>query len=412
MKMCCSFWDCWLNGSAQQTLPCINTWRGDCRLPGSPSKLTDGNPKAYHFQKRGPYCQPRIKCLLLEYLNNETLDFREHFRITRSSFRNLLKTLWDDTDTKSHGWSHETELLIFLFWLGCGAVFKVVSACFNTPRTTTFSVVNRVLERIISKLDRMVYFPTSEDLREIKASFASLARDNKFRSCAGVVGSCHIQVQAPESMHMDYYCRKRASYSIQMQAVCDHRGVFLDVFAGYPGSVPCSRVLENSPLFVGALYPPQGSTLLGDSSYPCIDAPVAIATPYGAPRDAVQRHFNAVHARACCVVEQAFALMKGRWKSVFTKPLQVSIQKAPQVVAACAAMHNVCTCLGDFSLEAVVEQCSLQGDEADGEAVEETDEALEAVEDDAAGTAWRDEIAARLVCPPSELHDHNYRLTV
>lgn len=363
-------------------------------------------------KKRGPYCQPRIKCLLLEYLNNETLDFKEHFRITRVSFRNLLKTLWDDIDTKSHGWSHETELLIFLFWLGCGAVFKVVSACFNTPRTTTFSVVNRVLARIVLKLDKMVHFPRPEDLREIEANFVSLACDDKFRGCAGVIGSCHVQIQAPESMHIDYYCRKRASYSVQMQAVCDHRGVFLDVFTGYPGSVHSSRVLKNSPLFVGALYPPRGSTLIGDSVYPCIDTPIAIMTPYSVPQNAVQKHFNAVHAKACCIAEQTFALMKGRWKSVFTKPLQVSLQKAPQVIAACAAMHNVCTRLGDFSLEAVVEECSLQGDETDVEVGEEIDEALEAVEDDAVATLRRNRVAAQLSCPPFELHDHNYRLTV
>ncbi|CAN7984082.1 unnamed protein product [Ixodes hexagonus] len=379
------------------------------RLPSSweAIRLTRRKPK-----KRGPYCQPRIKCLLLEYLNNETLNFKEHFRITRNSFRNLLKTLWDDVDTKSHGWSHETELLIFLFWLGCGAVFKVVSACFNTPRTTTFSVVNRVLNRIILRLDRIVHFPNSEDLQEIEASFANLVCDDKFRGCVGVIGSCHVQIQAPESMHMDYYCRKRASYSIQMQAVCDHGGVFLDVFAGYPGSVHGSEVLRNSPLFVGALYPPQGLTLLGDLVYPCINTPIAIVTPYSCPRDTVQRHFNAIHARACCVVEQTFALMKGRWKSVFTKPLQVSVEKAPQVIAACAAMHNVCTRLGDFSLEAVVEEYSLQGDETDGQVAEDMDEAPETMEDDAVATGRRDRVAAQLLCPPVELHDHNYRLTV
>ncbi|KAL1474023.1 hypothetical protein MTO96_021644 [Rhipicephalus appendiculatus] len=54
--------------------------------------------------------------------------------------------------------------------------------------------------------------------------------------------------------------------------------------------------------------------------------------------------------------------MKGRWRSVFTKSLEVSVCKAPDVVAACAAMHNVCMRMGDASPEELEEDVDIGGD--------------------------------------------------
>ncbi|XP_022081680.1 putative nuclease HARBI1 [Acanthaster planci] len=65
---------------------------------------------------------------------------------------------------------------------------------------------------------------------------------------AGRTDGTHVKIMPPGSRREDYLNRK-FFHSINMQAVCDHRGVFLDVFAGYPGSVRDSRVLKCSPLY-------------------------------------------------------------------------------------------------------------------------------------------------------------------
>ena len=55
------------------------------------------------------------------------------------------------------------------------------------------------------------------------------------------------------------------------QAVCDENMMFLDIVAGWPGSVHDSRVLRNSGLYQTAAIKFPGDThLLGDGGYPLL----------------------------------------------------------------------------------------------------------------------------------------------
>lgn len=56
-----------------------------------------------------------------------------------------------------------------------------------------------------------------------------------------------------------------------LQVICDENVVFLDVLAGWPGSVHDSRVLRNSDIFNQAMNRfPGNAHLLGDSGYPLL----------------------------------------------------------------------------------------------------------------------------------------------
>ncbi|RXN07706.1 integrin alpha-L-like protein [Labeo rohita] len=46
-----------------------------------------------------------------------------------------------------------------------------------------------------------------------------------------------------------------------VEAITDHWGKFLEIFVGYPGSVHDARVLRNSPVYTGSLYPPPGKCI-------------------------------------------------------------------------------------------------------------------------------------------------------
>ncbi|XP_064485995.1 putative nuclease HARBI1 [Ornithodoros turicata] len=340
--------------------------------------------------------------IMLEYLTDERLDFKQHFRISRQSFRILLGILWSDMPPRTHGWTREVELLTFLFWLGCGSAFRIVGCVFNIPRTTTFRMVHRALKAIVAKLHLMVFPTQVEKLDAVQQGFARLSRNKNFLGFVGAIDGCHVRVLAPVALHDDYINRKRF-YSVQLQAVCDHEGVFLDIFVGYPGSVHDSRVLRNSPLDQQSLYPPPGFAILGDSGYPCISSPIMLITPFKDPRTPVESRFNTLHSKARSVVERAFGLMKGRWRSVFTKALEVSVKKAPLVIAACAAMHNVCIRAEDFCAE------ELQ------EGSEEPEGMLAGnIEGEGDATRFRSELAARLSCPTSSSsvdHDYHHVLT-
>ncbi|KAM4712254.1 uncharacterized protein FYW61_021203 [Anableps anableps] len=133
-----------------------------------------------------------------------------------------------------------------------------------------------------------------------------------------------------------------------MQAIFDSNGRFLDIFVGYPGSVPDAGIMRNSSFYQARCYPPPGYILLGDESYPCLDSPIGLTTPYTEPVEGpLQALFNCHHSRARSVAERAFGVMKTRWRSTLSNTLEVKPAFAPQVVSSCAFLHNVCLDNGD-----------------------------------------------------------------
>ncbi|KAI2661133.1 Protein ALP1-like [Labeo rohita] len=139
------------------------------------------------------------------------------------------------------------------------------------------------------------------------------------------------------------------AHAASYKAITDHHGKFLDVFVGYPGSVHDSRVLRNSPVYAGSLYPPPGKCILRDGGYLCLSAPICLITPYREPvQNPVQARFNSKHSRARSIVERAFGMMKARWRSLYFKALEVSPVFVPEVVACCSVLHKLNLFNGDI----------------------------------------------------------------
>ncbi|KAJ8369591.1 hypothetical protein SKAU_G00096190 [Synaphobranchus kaupii] len=152
-------------------------------------------------------------------------DTKRDFRLARVTLNLLIETLEEDNTL---GWGKILEVLVFLNWLASATSYRVVSEAFGIP---------------------------SQDLEMVGAGFAHLARSPAFRRTAGSNDSCHIRVVPPAAESQDYLNRK-LFYSVQMQAICYHRGTFLNVFTGYPGSVHDAQILRLSDVYVHWQYPP------------------------------------------------------------------------------------------------------------------------------------------------------------
>ena len=167
--------------------------------------------------------------------------------------------------------------------------------------------------------------------------------------------------------------------SVQLQAVCDAKGKFLNTR--------------------DALYPPQGYFIVGDGGYPCISHPVAIITPYREPlQGRVQSRYNQHHAKARSIIERAFGMMKTRWRSLLFRALEVNHTFAPTVITACAVLHNICLTAGDI-LEPVQDSNDPPVPPP------------RPVRGERSGSVWRDRLAGQLSAPPLQmaaLQDHNY----
>ncbi|KAL7394000.1 hypothetical protein ABVT39_019127 [Epinephelus coioides] len=247
-------------------------------------------------------------------------DMKADFRLSRQAFTGLLTILSQERD---HGWGHHLEALIFVLWLAHGVSYRVTAQAFDVPKTTVF---------------RVVHTTTMQGPRSSSA-----------------IDGCHIRIKPPSRNKACYYNYK-GYYSIQMQAICDSMGRFMDIFVGYAGSAHNTRVLRNSPVYFRSLYPPPSYFLVGDGGYPCIEQPIAIVTPFRRPLPGVmEERFNKVHGRARSIIKRSFGLMKAWWQATLFKALEVRPHFVSEVPLACSFLHNICLAHGDVMEEEELE---------------------------------------------------------
>ena len=134
-------------------------------------------------------------------------------------------------------------------------------------------------------------------------------------------------------------------YAINLLAVCTPNLKFTYAYAGWPGSRTDSHVLQQSRLFQWAeeKYIPLAYYLVGDSGFALYHW---LMTPYSDSAKRVpttgqqSRDYNFNHASTRVVIEQAFALLKGRFRIL--KCMHVFLKHAALVTMACVVLHNMC----------------------------------------------------------------------
>ncbi|KAM3857067.1 putative nuclease HARBI1 [Diretmus argenteus] len=219
---------------------------------------------------------------------------------------------------------------------------------FDIPKTTVHRMVHRVTWAVVGLLKRIIHFPQGNDINDVGDGFARLAGSAHFNVVVGAIDGCHISVK-PRKADENCYPNRKLFYSIQLQAICDHRGRYVDICCGFPGSVHDSCVLKNSPVYLQQQYPPDGRCIIGDGGYPCLAAPIRLLTPYRPPNlNPVQARYNSMLSRARNIIERSFGMMKTRWRSIFFKTLEVSPTFAPAVITCCTILHNLCLDNGDI----------------------------------------------------------------
>lgn len=150
------------------------------------------------------------------------------------------------------------EVLVFLYWFGHGASYGVVSRVFSIPKTSVFRIVHSIASKIVALRIKCINFPNPQDLQKVGEGFARLGQSHFFKKCVGAIDGCHVRIKKPAGPDAQDYFNRKLFYSVQLQAIYDSNGFFLDTFVGYPGSVLDTRVLKNSPVNTHALYPPAG----------------------------------------------------------------------------------------------------------------------------------------------------------
>ena len=142
--------------------------------------------------------------------------------------------------------SVEERVAISIWKLSTSNEYRSLSELFGIGRSTVCEIVHDTCQHIvINLLLKYVKIPKGDKLKELVENF-ELTKG--FPQAVGAIDGTHILIIHPEQSPADY-CNRKGYYSIIMQGVVDFRGVFMDVYIGWPGKVHDARVFSNSDIY-------------------------------------------------------------------------------------------------------------------------------------------------------------------
>ncbi|XP_018406610.1 PREDICTED: putative nuclease HARBI1 [Cyphomyrmex costatus] len=225
------------------------------------------------------------------------------------------------------------------------AHFRSICERFNFGRSTALCITRRVVRALVQLAPVVIKWPTGERLNEVWTGFESTSG---FPKVIGAIDGTHINIPAPRG-NPESYVNRKGHHSIQLQAICDHKGLFTHCYVGHVGSVHDQRVFRQSEgqSYLGDITKfPQDSHLVGNLAYKLHEN---LLTPY---RDnghltRRQQNYNFCHASSRVVIERAFGLLKGRFRSLLAILAMARTDLIPMHILACCVLHNICLMKGD-----------------------------------------------------------------
>lgn len=244
----------------------------------------------------------------------------------------------------SAGWYLEKKLAMTLYHLKDQGLYGMTCNTYGCAKGT-LSVVLKEICNIISEYlgPQFIRYPTEkEDILKAKNEFL---KTFGFPQTIGCVDGTHIPIKQPVENAHDYFSYKM-KYTINCQAICDHKGQFIDVEIYWPGCVHDARVFANSnvqkkylektsQLFYNKLIPGEEcvpQVLLGYPAYPLLPY---LMKEYESCSSNEEVIFNTMLRSARNQIECTFGLLKSRWRI-----LQRLLDTGYIDIYTCFVLHN------------------------------------------------------------------------
>lgn len=192
---------------------------------------------------------------------------------------------------------------------------------------------------------RVIQWPNREDQQEISRNFAV----HGFPGIIGCIDGSHIKINAPKD-HPNSYVNRKGFHSLLLQAVCDHRMLFTDIYAGEAGSIHDYTLFRRSNLsrriLNGHVRFYNDSHMVGDLAYRLT---TFLLTKFKNNRDLNRRekNYNIILSKARVTIERAFAYLKGRFRRLkFLETIRLDL--AVLLISTGCILHNICILNGDL----------------------------------------------------------------
>ncbi|KAG1686943.1 Protein ANTAGONIST OF LIKE HETEROCHROMATIN PROTEIN 1 [Nymphon striatum] len=266
--------------------------------------------------------------------------------------------------------SVEKRVAVALWRLATNCEFRTLGSLFGIGCATASKICNQVCDAIVKHLTpTYVKFPSGENLRNICEGFQEIGR---LPLVCGAIDCCHIPIIGPKADKSDYYNIK-GFYSIILQGVADHNGLFIDVGAGWAGKSHDAKIFQSSnfhaklenglsndidPIQIGGveILP----YVIGDAAYPmshCLMKPY----PDDETLSSAKQNFNFNLSKCRSVIEHAFGRLKSRWRCL-AKRLDSPSDKVPTIIVSCCTLHNYCEMNNDRLEDIEVQEMSTEND--------------------------------------------------
>lgn len=321
-------------------------------------KLEKGRLKRLQRKKRTLWFRPgRTDSWWQKMLRGEAPEdsWKKNLRLTREEFYDLVEQLRPYVSTNFSSPNYralpvEKKVAVTLYYLKDTGSLNMTANAFGLAVCTVSKVIFDICEAIAIFLGpKYISLPRNED--EMRAKVSEFETKFGMIQAFGCIDGTHVPIICPGVNSQDYYSYK-GFYSLNVQAVCDYRGQFLDVECRWPGSVHDAKVFANSnvnkklrngtlPGTYRSVIPGCRSIpnyLIGDPAYPLL--PFCLKE-YDSCQNNEQVVFNNMLRSARNPIECAFGRLKARWR-VLTRKMDLKITAVPTVVYACFVLHNFC----------------------------------------------------------------------
>ena len=272
---------------------------------------------------------------ILPYYDNTR--FKKIFRMTPQNFYNLsslIKThpIFNTNGTKQQA-DVSLQLAVFLRRLTVSDIFTIC-ALFGVAEGTVILYTQRVLEAILSFKLHFVKWPNDEERQDVLQGFKDIGG---FQNVIGSIDGTHVILTNKPPKDPEVFFNRKKHYSIHVQAIVNHRGIFTNYVIGWPGSVHDARVYSNSLFYLNrSEFIKDNDVVLGDSAYPISSFLISL---FRASQTQKQKNFNYVYSKHRIVIEHAFGRLKTRF--VALQNLNVKTIKLAVDLTDCAMiLHN------------------------------------------------------------------------
>lgn len=240
--------------------------------------------------------------------------------------------------------SPQQRLLLFILYMKHDNTVRMDAFTWNWSKSSTCDDTLFVASCINEALAEELQWPNSGQRRALGSMIPDL------EGCIGFIDGTLIRIRRPSNVerHQLWYNGRKSMYALNNTVVIDHRGLFIYIDPGYPGSFHDVNCLRQSDLYKNwrrhfTHRDEYFEYLLGDPGY--VGEEMFIMRRIGRREVPDEENlevvdaFNAMHAGFRVRVEWGIGGLKRKWRRLM-KTFESSREKFPHLFRSAAILTN------------------------------------------------------------------------